>query len=92
MQPLLKIRKMRKLTLEEKIVVFKTIAVSKIVFQALITTAPKHIANELKEIQKTVFWNNSSLEIKHETLCNEYKAGGLKNVDIPSKIIALQCS
>ena len=83
---------MRKLTLEEKIVVFKTIAVSKIVFQALITTAPKHIANELKEIQKTLFWNNSSLEIKHETLCNEYKAGGLKHVDIPSKIIALQCS
>ena len=92
MQPVLKIRKIRKLTLEEKIVVFKTIAISKIVFQALITTAPKHIANELKEIQKTFFWNNSYPEIKHETLCNEYKAGGLKNVDIPSKIIALQCS
>ena len=92
MQPVLKIRKMRKLTLEEKIVVFKTIAISTIDFQTLITTAPKHIANELKEIQKTFFWNNSSPEIKHETLCNEYKAGGLKNVDIPSKIIALQCS
>ena len=38
------------------------------------------------------FWNNSSPKIKHETLCNDYKAGGLKNVDIPSKIIALQCS
>ena len=24
--------------------------------------------------------------------CNDYKAVGLKNVDIPSKIIALQCS
>ena len=29
---------------------------------------------------------------KHETLCNDYKAGGLKNVDISNKIIALQCS
>ena len=31
-------------------------------------------------------------KINHETLCNDYKAGGLKNVDIPNKIIALQCS
>ena len=30
-------------------------------------------------------------KIKHGTLCNEYQAGGLKNVDIPNKIIALQC-
>ena len=41
---------------------------------------------------KDFFWNNSSPKIKHETLCNDYKAGGLKNVDIPNKIIALQCS
>ena len=46
----------------------------------------------LKKIQKAFFWNNSSPKIKNETLCNEYKAGGLKNVDISSKIIALQCS
>ena len=41
---------------------------------------------------KDFFWNNSSPKIKHETLCNDYKAGRLKNVDIPNKIIALQCS
>ena len=92
MQRVLKIWKMRRLTLEGKIVIFKTIAISKIVFQAFITTVPKHIVNELKKIQKAFFWNNSSPKIKHETLCNDYKAGGLKNVDIPSKIIALQCS
>ena len=92
MKRVLKIWKMRRLTLEGKIVIFKTIAISKIVFQAFITTVPKHIVNELKKIQKAFFWNNSSPKIKHETLCNDYKAGGLKNVDIPSKIIALQCS
>ena len=63
MQQVLKIRKMR------KIVIFKTIAISKIVFQAFITTVPKHIVNELKKIQKAFFWNNSSPKIKHETLC-----------------------
>ena len=41
---------------------------------------------------KRLFWNNSSPKVKHETLLNNYKAGGLKNVDIPNKIIALQCS
>ena len=46
----------------------------------------------LKKCKKVFFWNDSSPKRKHETLCNGYKAGGLKNVDIPSKIIALQCS
>ena len=85
MQRVLKIWKMRRLTLEGKTVIFKTIAISKIVFQAFITTVPKHIFNELKKIQ-------NAPKIKHETLCNDYKAGRLKYVNIPSKIIARQCS
>ena len=39
---------MRKLTLEGKIVIYKTIVISKIVLQSFITTVPKHIVNELK--------------------------------------------
>ena len=31
-------------------------------------------------------------KIKHSTLCNDYKNGGLKNVDIELKIISLTCS
>ena len=91
MQRVLKIWKMRKLTLEGKILIFKIITISKISFQAFVTTVPKHIVNELRRIQKAFFWNNSSPKIKHETLCNDYKAGWLKNV-IPNKVIALQCS
>ena len=55
MQRVLKIWKMRRLTLEGKIVIFKTIAISKIVFQTFITTVPKHIVNELKKLQKAFF-------------------------------------
>ena len=77
-QRVLKIWKMRKLTVEGTMVIFKTIAISKIVFQAFITTVPKYVVNELKKIQKAFFWNKSSPKIKHKTLCNDYKAGGLK--------------
>ena len=55
MQRVLKIWKMRRLSLEEKIVIFKTIAISKIVFQAFITTVPKRIVNELKKNTKSFF-------------------------------------
>ena len=72
--------------------IFKTIAISKIVFKSFITTVPKHIINELEKIQKAFLWKNSTAQIKYETLCNNYKAGGLKNVDIPNKIIVFQCS
>ena len=46
---------MRKLTPEGKIVIFKTISISKIVFQAFMTTVPKHVVNELKKIQNAFF-------------------------------------
>ena len=92
LQRVLKIWKIKNLTLKGKIVIFKTISISKIVFQAFVTAAPKHIVNELKKIQKDFFCNDSPPKIEHETLCNDYKAGGLKNVDIPNRIIALQCS
>ena len=53
MQQVQKIWKMKQLTIEGKIVIFKTIAISKIVFQAFITTVPKYIVNE--QIQKVFF-------------------------------------
>ena len=34
--------KMKNLTLEGKVVIFKTIAITKIAFQSLTTTVPKH--------------------------------------------------
>ena len=44
-QRALKIWKMRNLTLEEKIFIFKTLGISKIGFESLITTVPRHTVN-----------------------------------------------
>ena len=75
MQRVLKMLKMRMLKLERKIVFYKTIAISKIFFQALIRTVSKRIVNEIKKNTKSFF---SSPKIKNEYLCNNYKTGGLK--------------
>ena len=73
-------------------VIFKTIAISRVVFQSFITAVPKHIINEIEKIWKAFLWKNSTPKLKHETLYNDYKARGLKNADIPNKTIVLQCS
>ena len=73
------------------IAIFKTITISKTVFQAFIATVSKHTVIEIEKIEMTFFLNNSFSKIKYETLCNDYRVGRLTNVDIPNKIIALQC-
>ena len=83
---------MQNSTLEEKNTIFKTLAISKIIHFSLVTNVPMQIINELNKIQKEFTWNGSNPKIKHSTLCNKYENGGLKNVDILSKVISLQCS
>ena len=91
-EKVLKLWRMRNLTLEGKITIFKTSAISKIIYLSLVTNVPTQIIKELNKIQKEFIWNGSNPKIKHSTLCNKYENGGLKNVDILSKVISLQCS
>ena len=53
---------------------------------------PNAIIVELEKIQKTFLWRNSHVKIKHQTLCNSFKTGGLKNVDTNVKTTSLLCS
>ena len=61
-------------------------------YLALLTIVPKSIVEELNKIQKKFLWSNQRRKIKHGTLRNDYKIGGLKNVDINLKIVSLKCS
>ena len=89
---ILKLWRMRNLSTEGKMVVFKTLAISKLVYLPLLTVIPNHITDEVAKIQKSFIWHDSSPKIKHETLRMEFKAGGLKSVDIRFKFVSLQCS
>ena len=89
---ILKLWRMRNLSIEGKIVVFKTLAISKLVYLALLTVIPNHITEEVAKIQKSFIWHDSSPKIKHETLRMKFKAGGLKSVDIRFQFVSRQCS
>ena len=88
----LKIWRIRNLTVQGKITIFKTLAVSKAIHLALVTIIPQVIIDQLKKIQKDFIWNRRHPKIRHSTLCNTHENGGLKSVHIPNKLTRLQCS
>ena len=55
-QNVLIIWRMRSLTLEGKIIVFKTLAISKIVYLSMMIKVPTEIIVELEKIQKQFIW------------------------------------
>ena len=81
-----------KLTLEGKITIFKTLAISKIVYNAYLFSVPEFVIKALKKIQKYFLWNSKRAKIKHDTLCNSYEKGGLQSVDIDLRLKAIQLS
>ena len=88
----MKLWKLRNLTIEERIIVFKSLAISKLIHLASVTEIPTTTTNLLTKIQIQFIWKGKNPKIKNSTLCNEYEFGGLKNVDIFSKVVSLQCS
>ena len=71
---------MRNLSIKGKIVVFKTLAISRLVYLALLSVIPDHITDEVTtdevtKIQKSFIWHDSSPKIKHEIIRMGFKAG-----------------
>ena len=77
-QQVLRLWNSRMLILEGRIMIFKTLAVSKTVYLDLVADVPKVIVKELQKIQKKILRQNSRPKIKHKTLSNTFKTGGLK--------------
>ena len=77
-----KLWRMRQLILERTIMVFKSLAISKVIHHLLIT----------KSHNLPFIWKGKRAKIKHSTLCNGYEKGGIKNVGLRNKIISMQCS
>ena len=89
---ILKPWRMRNFFIEGKIVLCKTLAISKLGYLALLTVIPNHTIDEVAKIQKYFVWDDLSPKIKHETVRVDLKAGGINNIDIRFKFVILQRS
>ena len=86
-QAVLKLLRMLRLSLEGRIIVFKSLAISKIVYLSLLTSVPRRT-----KTSKNFLWNFTAPKSKHSTTRMDYRNGGLTNVEVFFKIISLQCS
>ena len=84
--------RMRNLTLIGKNTIFGSLIMSKVVFLSFLTNVPRIITEKLETIQYNFLWDGKRAKIKHKTLISAYQNGGLKCVDIKSKLTALQLS
>ena len=91
-QNILKLWKLRNLTIEGRLVAFKSLAISKLIHLALVTEIPTTTISLLTKIQTEFIWRWKNPKIKNSTLCNDYEYDDLRNVDIFSKVLSLQCS
>ena len=64
---------MRHLTLEGNTLIFKTLAISKVVHLALVNNVPSSTIAQLEKTQKQFIWKNENPKLKHTTLCNKYE-------------------
>ena len=88
----MKIWRLRNLTIEGKITIFKAVAISKIIHLASETVLPSSKITQLNKIHKEFIWNHKRPKIIVKSLINNFDKVGLKDVDIPSKTVSLQCS
>jgi hypothetical protein len=84
--------KWRNLSLIGKITIFKTMALSKIVYVSFLSSIPLTITNKVIELQDDFIWDGKRSSIKHNALINYYPGGGLKKVDVKAKFQALRMS
>ena len=89
-QSVLNLWSSRGLTIGGKILVFKTLGISKMQYLAQKAHVPRHIIEQLKCFHKKFLWNNRLPNIKHSTLIGEHYDGGLKDTDIEAKFKALK--
>ena len=88
----LKMWRIRNLTIQGKISIFKTLAISKVTHLTLVTNIPQVIIDQLNKIQKHFIWNQKLPKIRHSILCNTHENGSLKSVHISNKLTSLPCS
>jgi len=83
--------KSRKLTLYGKILILKSLAMSKLIFVMSVLNVPKAVVKEISKCFYSFVWNKVD-RIKRNTLICTYEQGGLNMIDVESMVIALKAA
>lgn len=66
---------MMNLSVEGKIVIFKVLAISKLIYLALPTLISNNFIDEIARIKRVFTWDDPTFKIKHDTLRIDFKTG-----------------
>ena len=80
----------RGLSLAGRILVFKSLAISKLIYASTMKCPAKQILDQMNSVHKSFIWDNKKPKIKHSTLIADYSEGGYKDAVIETKISALK--
>ena len=80
----------RGLSLAGRILVFKSLAISKLIYASTMECPSKQILYQMNIVHKSFIWDNKKSKIKHSTLIADYSEGWYKDVGIKVKIYALK--
>ena len=80
----------RGLTQDGRSQIFKSIALSKMVYISTMWHPSKQTLNQLNLIQKDFIWRGRGPKIKYSTLIGDYNNGGYRDVDIEFKFESLK--
>ena len=83
--------KKRNLTLFGKVLITKSLALSKLIFLAHNTAMPNDIIKIANSILYNVLWSNTE-RIKRKILTDPYSDGGIKRIDLDSFFTALKAN
>lgn len=82
--------KCRKLSIKGKITVINTLAISKLIYLASIIKVPDTVFTEVKQLIVDFLWEGKTAKIAYSTLIQGIEQGGLKLVDLETKVKSLR--
>lgn len=78
----------RSLSLKGKITVFNTLTGSQIQYVCMNTVTPQKVLTEIRKIATLFLWNEKKSKIAYHSVIQDIPNGGLKLMDLPSRVRA----
>jgi exonuclease III len=82
LKKILAIWSQRDLSIIGRILIFKSLALSKVIYQCNNLEIPEDTIKELNQLAFTFIWQNKPDKVKRNTIISDYENGGLRMIDV----------